>query len=61
MTTPPNIEEQVDKIRTMLADRNLRYIARAAGLHYNTLYNVLKGKTPSLTTLSKLNAYLFGK
>lgn len=65
MDTPADIinktfDEQMERIKVAMADRNMRKVAEATGLHENTVYNILSGKTkPSDATLAVLNAYLF--
>jgi transcriptional regulator with XRE-family HTH domain len=56
------IDEQLERIRTALDDRNLSKVAAATGLHENTVRNIAKGRgeTPTLTTIEKLGNYLFG-
>jgi DNA-binding phage protein len=48
----------IDKIRRQLKDRNLKAVAAAAGLHFNTVYRLANGGTPSLETVQKLTIYL---
>lgn len=61
MTNSENeVRGQIDKIKAALQDRNLRRVARATGLHHNTLGNLMKGgKTPSVKTIEALQKYLF--
>jgi len=56
------MEEQLERIRTALGDRNLSKVAAATGLHENTVRNIAKGVggTPSIATIEKLGDYLFG-
>ena len=54
------MEAQIERVRAALQDRNLRRVAKATGLHHNTLGNIMKGDTtPSVRTLDKLLSYLF--
>lgn len=55
-------EEQLDRIRVALQDRNILKVAEATDLHENTVRNIVKGRgeTPSLATIEKLGNYLFG-
>ena len=52
----------LEKIRLALADRKLDKVAAQTGLHENTVRAIAKGlnKNPTLATLEKLAAYLFG-
>lgn len=66
MSQPANVirkvmEEQLERIRTALGDRNLSKVAAATGLHENTVRNIAKGVggTPSIATIEKLGDYLF--
>ena len=66
MSQPANVirkvmEEQLERIRTALDDRNLSKVAAATGLHENTVRNIAKGVggTPSIATIEKLGDYLF--
>lgn len=54
-------EEQLERIRKALEDRNLSKVAMSTNLHENTVRNIAKGigGTPSLSTLEKLGSYLF--
>jgi len=50
---------ELDKIRQLLADRNLRAVARGAGVHPNSLYRLMAGSTsPRYETVRRLMAYL---
>ncbi len=55
-------EEQLERIRTALDDRNLSKVAAGTGLHENTVRNIAKGRgeMPTLATIEKLGNYLFG-
>ena len=57
------IVEQVSRVRHALKDRVHSKVAEATGLHVNTVRNVAKNSDQrfSLTTIEKLEAYLFGK
>lgn len=50
----------LERIRRMLADRNLAKVAVQTGLHENTIRAIASGKNvnPTLTTLDKLIEYL---
>ena len=49
------LQEIIEKLK----DRNLKRVAQEIGLHYNTLYNIVKGQgKPSYQTMEKLNEYL---
>ena len=51
------LEEIIEK----LADRNIKIVAKAIGVHSNTLYNIVNNKSePSYTVYQKLIAYLKG-
>lgn len=51
----------VEEIINKLKDRNLKKVAEAIGVHYNTLYKIVKKEgNPSYDTLIKLNGYLNG-
>lgn len=53
------MKEHVERIRQQLADRNLKVVAKNAGLHSNTLYRFVKSSNvPSLETVEKLEKYL---
>lgn len=51
----------LDEIRALLRDHNLSAVSRATGLSTDTLYRIMAGATPSLSTLQTLDAYLKGK
>jgi len=54
------IETRIESVREALRDRNLRRVAKATGLHHNTLHNFMKGSgKPSVQTLDALLSYLF--
>jgi transcriptional regulator with XRE-family HTH domain len=49
---------ELEKLRAMLADRNLQVVAREAGVHPNALYRLKEGKTePKYETVRRLLAY----
>ena len=49
----------LEQIKIALQDRNLYQVAKKIGVHYNTLYNIMKGKSePSRLTFFKLQSYL---
>lgn len=49
----------IDTIRRLMSDRKISQVARQTGIHQNTLYRVLGGKTnPSYNTLRALSEYL---
>jgi len=52
----------IEQARHLLADRNLREVARGSGLHYNIVYRVANGTTrPSYDTVKALSDYLVGE
>lgn len=52
----------LDQIKTMLADRNIRAVSKAAGVHPNAVYRFMNGTTnPKYDTVQRLIAYLNGK
>jgi transcriptional regulator with XRE-family HTH domain len=53
--------EQLTRIRMALIDRKASAVAKATGLHRNTVRHILKGTngTPSIETVEKLSKYLF--
>ena len=57
------VDEQMSKIRTALQDRMSSAVARATGLHVNTVRAIKKGNGPAPvgTTIKKLEAYLFAQ
>ena len=50
----------LDVIRACLQDRKLRQVAKATGLHYNTLWKIRQGraKRPSADVIFRLSWYL---
>jgi hypothetical protein len=55
--------KDLERIRKALIDRKIDKVAEATGLHKNTIFSIMNGTNtnPTLLTLTKLNAYLFGK
>ncbi|MCA2929450.1 MAG: helix-turn-helix transcriptional regulator [Microcystis sp. M018S1] len=52
----------LEQIKTMLADRNIRAVSKAAGVHPNAVYRLMNGSTnPRYDTVQKLIAYLQGR
>jgi len=51
----------LDVIKAQLKDRNIRAVAKACGLHENTIYNLIKSENPSYKTAEILSNYLEGK
>lgn len=51
----------VKQIKEQLKDHNLRAVARATGIHENTLYSFMKSDNPRSGTAEKLSEYLEGK
>lgn len=51
----------LEQIIAKLKDRNLKTVSEKIGIHYNTLYKIVNGKSsPNYTTLIKLQNYLEG-
>jgi len=50
----------LELIKQKLKDRNLSAVARAVGVHYNTLYHISTGSNANAraSTLEKITAYL---
>jgi len=50
----------LDVIRACLQDRRLKQVAKATGLHYNTLWKIRQGraKRPSADVVLRLTRYL---
>lgn len=48
----------IDKIREILKDMNLRAVAKGAGIHENSLYRIMAGQNCRFDTFSKLVVYL---
>lgn len=55
------LEEQTARLRRALDRCNLKKVADATGLHYNTILVIHSGKrnNPSIETVKKLSEYLF--
>jgi len=54
-------KDLLDRVKKALAGRYLTFVAEQTGLHYNTIWKIVNGKTnPSRATLDRLSAYLFG-
>lgn len=50
-----------DQLRAVLEDRNLSAVAAAVGLHRETLYRFMRGKSLTLDSFQKLERYLYGQ
>ena len=51
----------LDEIRERLRDRRYRRVAKAIGVHHQTIYNVMdENANPTHATLKKLSDYLTG-
>lgn len=50
----------LEQIKERLQDSNLAKVAQKAGIHYNSLYGLMKGRNPSYDTVKKLSDYLEG-
>jgi DNA-binding Xre family transcriptional regulator len=50
----------IEQIKNKLKDRNLRAVAKAVGVHYNTLYHIATGSNANAraSTLAKITTYL---
>ena len=49
----------LEQIRQRLEHSNLKAVAQAAGLHFNTVYNLMNtDKVPSYATVKALSDYL---
>jgi len=48
----------LDEIKRRLKDANLSKVAKASGLHYNTIYRLVNGQEPKYDTVKKLSDYL---
>lgn len=48
----------IDKIKEILKDMNLRAVAKGAGIHENSLYRIMAGQSCRFDTMSKLVVYL---
>lgn len=52
----------LEEIRSRLADRKVRVVADATGVHHQTIYNVLDpNANPTHKTLKALSDYLTGE
>jgi DNA-binding phage protein len=50
---------ELEKLRQILADRNIQAVARGAGVHPNVLYRLMAGATsPKYETVQRVMAYL---
>ena len=50
---------ELEKLRKLLADRNIQAVARGAGVHPNSLYRLMSGSTnPRYETVRRVMAYL---
>jgi DNA-binding phage protein len=50
---------ELEKLRSLLADRNIQAVARGAGVHPNALYRLMAGATsPKYETVQRLLDYL---
>ena len=56
------LNEQLQRIKIALSDRNLSKVATQTALHENTVRSIASGKNvnPSIETIKKLSEYLFG-
>jgi predicted transcriptional regulator len=50
----------LEQIKQKLEDANLKRVAEKAGVHYNSLYGLMRGRNPSYDTVKKLSDYLEG-
>lgn len=50
----------IERIKAMLKDRNISYVAKATGLSYNTIKDIRDGKAtdPRHSTVNTLSDYL---
>jgi predicted transcriptional regulator len=51
----------VEQIQERLADANLSKVAERCGVHYATLYRLIKGHEPMYATVKALSDYLTQK
>ena len=49
---------ELEKLRQMLADRNIQAVARGAGVHPNVLYRMMAGASPKYETVQRVMVYL---
>lgn len=54
------IEEESDRLRTLLAVMNRQKVAEEVGLHRNTVYGFVKGNDVSFPILKRISEYLDG-
>ena len=50
----------VEEIQEKLKHHNIRKVAKAIGLHENTLYRFMNNRDPRWSTVEKLNKYFEG-
>lgn len=51
----------LEQIREQMRDRRVRHVAKAIGVHHQTIYNLLsQGANPKHETMRKLSDYLRG-
>ena len=51
------VEQMIERLK----DRRIRMVAKASGVSYQTIYNMVQGKSlPSYETLVRLSNYLEG-
>jgi hypothetical protein len=57
------MKQELDWVRKALADRMPSRVAKATGLHVNTITGIRDGhiKDPRISTLNKLAVYLVGQ
>ena len=52
----------LEQVRHLLKDRNLREVSRESDIYYNTIYRIANGEAnPTYTILRKLSDYLTGE
>ncbi len=51
----------VEQIRQKLADANLSKVAERSGVHYASIYRLIKGHEPMYSTVKALSDYLTQK
>lgn len=59
-TLQKQYDELLRKVVAALANYNLSKVARATGLHENTVRNIANGSRPAIETLETLADFLFG-
>lgn len=47
----------LNQIRSMLEDKNVRKVAKACGLHENTVYSLMRSDNPRYSTVKALSDY----